>query len=222
MSSDSENFGAASSEGDDLDFDAFDRTHKNLFNQEGVRRRLLRDKVPNAEIRFLDIGIVHRPPDLAWHSVGTIYEEFGDGDAHFLAFRKLGNVVTIMDPSGMTGPYSLSPREWEDKYWPLFPGCQRVMAYPGMGPQHYVQDTLCQTWSLAWLIGHARDCDRAAVRNYQPFTEMRNIFASLAQWVEQLPPSSRKSRWLQLYEEGRPQLREYFSDGQVPRPRRLF
>lgn len=202
-------------------FERFDRVHKDLFNQEGVRRAVLERAYPNTEVRFLDISLLRAPPDLAWASIGTIYEDFGDGTAHYLAYRKYGRVVTIFDPSGSSGPYAADAQAWEDKYWPLFPGAIRVVDSPGVGPQHFDQDTLCQTWSLAWLLGMYRQIRDASHEDYEPYQEIREIFRVLREHVEAMPRSVRRDNWLREFEMGYPQLREYFSDRQVPRPRAI-
>lgn len=157
-------------------FHLFDYQHKELFNEEGWRRAL-----GDGTWRFLnvpredeEIPFTHVPGEK-----GTLYIEYEKpnrrnprGLAHYLAYTILArNVVEIFDPSGSIGPYAPTA---EEKYRieRCFPRMRKTYFYSRIGCQHR-HDSLCQTWTLGYLLGF-RDELRTAAQdfNYWPEHEL--------------------------------------------------
>lgn len=133
-----------------------------------------------------------------------------------------------MDPSGFTGPYAPGPEESE-LYQEQFPGYTIKPVFTTVGPQKYRADTLCQTWSLAWLMGDededlARAVNDAAKSDQRPFYEMRTILDTFRNILSR-PPYTRNAvavKWLQAYNDIHLYLEQYFwitPPTEVTRPR---
>lgn len=182
----------------------FDAHHKDLFNEEGWRK-----SVTTPHMRWAETG--NPPNTYVTGDVGTLYHDYGDGSAHYMAFHVTGpRSVLLMDPSGGTGPYAASPEE-EAMQRAQFPRRSITHMFPGRGPQHVDADTLCQTWSLGFLFGMNETLTRAASRPRAETAEdeAEEIFDEIRHRLTS-HPDPRARKWIQLYSRARPHLREYF------------
>lgn len=182
----------------------FDALHKELFNEEGWRK-----SITSPHMRWAETG--NPPNSYVTGDIGTLYHDYGDGSAHYMAFHVDGpGSVTLMDPSGATGPYAPSHAEARLQR-EQFPGRTIRHVFPGRGPQHVPADTLCQTWTLGWLMGMDSTLSRAASRTRAETAEdeAEEIFDEIRRRLSNHPsPSARL--WIQLYNRARPHLLEYF------------
>lgn len=188
----------------------FDEVHKALFNEEGWRRSLTSPYHRFAQTRAPPNN--YEPGD-----IGTLYHDYGDGTAHYMAFHVTGHrTVDLMDPSGNAGPYAPSPEE-RVLQRQQFPGYRIRHVFPTRGPQSRDADTLCQTWSLAWLMPECRQYVYEAATRTGAETAVEEITAILDTFRDMLSSSqffgesAEKVRdWLSAYRAARPHLLEYF------------
>lgn len=191
--------------------DAFDLVHKDeMFNNEGWRKGFA-----GPRHRWAETG--QRPNDYRTGDNGTLYHEYSDGTAHFMAFEVKEGYVLLMDSAGTTGRFAPSSDELE-LYNDQFPQHNVRYVYPVDGPQKVRPDTLCQTWSLAWLMRHEFPefvvlLESAAhPKTKRPYLEMTEILDTFRNILSR-PPYTRNHmarRWLEAYSGVRFHLEEYF------------
>lgn len=190
-------------------FHVFNNINKRLFNEEGWRRA-----VTNPHVRWAETNQSHANAYVDGDS-GTLYHDYGDGTAHYMAFRIRGRQVYLMDPSGSTGPYRATPQE-RRMIVRQFPGYRIVDVFDRQGPQHNDYDTLCQTWSLAYLMNtEYMDTILEEASSHSGAEtaedEIREVFDEIDRRLRSnIRPEA--VRWRRAYREARALLGEFFAD----------
>lgn len=187
--------------------DVFDSIHKDeMFNNEGWRKSFA-----GPRHRWAETGA---PPNFYRDGdYGTLYHDYGDGTGHFMAFEVNGH-VTLFDSAGTTGQYAPSSEELES-YLEQFPGREVRFVYGASGPQKVDADTLCQTWSLAWLMRHEYPqivellSSAANPRTRRPYLEMTEILDIFRMKLLR-HPDPKAAEWIEAYRDVRFHIEEYF------------
>jgi hypothetical protein len=81
---------------------------------------------------------------------GTLYMQFPGNYAHFVAYKKQKNQITIFDPSYLSGTYAGCLPDFVDTILNKFKLPIHYEIVFGT-PQYHKNDSFCQTWSLAYL-----------------------------------------------------------------------